>query len=132
MKSIVFLNGLLLLFLLHHWTESVEGQKMNLTTLARIIDFFEENYTDTTVESYAVAINVPKNQCQGKFDPSNKLFMTLKKKATDVKNAIYKTTNKFYKGYSQVDIISILYTLGSHINTAQIHLVLIRSLTRMK
>ncbi|RXN11965.1 paired box Pax-3 [Labeo rohita] len=100
MKSIVFLNGLLLLFLIHHWTESVEGQEMNLTTLAQIIDFFEENYADTTEESYAVAINVPRNQCQGKFDPSNESFLTQEK---DVKNAIYKTTNKFYKG-SQVPV----------------------------
>ncbi|RXN13090.1 paired box Pax-3 [Labeo rohita] len=117
MKSIVFLNGLLLLFLLHHWAESVEGQEMNLTTLARIINFFEENYTDTKHESYAVAINVPRNQCEWNFDPSNENFLTLEK---NVKNTIYNTTNKFYNGYSQVDIISILYSLGSHINTAQI------------
>ncbi|RXN13087.1 paired box Pax-3 [Labeo rohita] len=105
-KSVVFLNGLLLLFLLHHWTESVEGQEMNLTTLARIINFFEENYADTKHESYAVAINVPRNQCEWNFDPSN--FLTQDK---DVKNGIYNTENKFYNGYSQpciIDLINIL------------------------
>ncbi|RXN31108.1 paired box Pax-3 [Labeo rohita] len=105
-KSVVFLNGLLLLFLLHHWTESVEGQEMNLMTLARIIDFIEKNYADTKHESYAVAINVPRNQCEWNFDPSN--FLTQDK---DVKNGIYNTENKFYNGYSKpciIDLINIL------------------------
>ncbi len=59
--------------------------------------FYSYNYNDTKEESYAVAINVPKNLCQGNFDPSNEPFPTLKKNATDVKNAIYNTTNQFYK-----------------------------------
>ncbi len=59
--------------------------------------FYSYNYNDTTEEPYSVAINVPMNQCQGNFNPSNEPFPTLKKNATDVKNAIYNTTNQFYK-----------------------------------
>ncbi len=52
--------------------------------------FYSYNH-DTKEESYAVAINVPRIQCQGNFDPLNE-------NATDVKNAIYNTKNQFYKG----------------------------------
>lgn len=59
--------------------------------------FYSYNHNDKE-ESYAVAINVPRNQCQGNFDPLNEHFLTLKMKATDVRNAIYNTKNQFYKG----------------------------------
>ncbi len=38
----MILSGLLLLFLLSDWTESVEGDTVDINTLARIIDFFEQ------------------------------------------------------------------------------------------
>ncbi len=60
--------------------------------------FYSYNYNDTKEKSYAVAINVPMNLCQGNFDPSNELFSTLKMNAVDVRNAIYNTTNQFYEG----------------------------------
>ncbi|KAK9961822.1 hypothetical protein ABG768_007222 [Culter alburnus] len=98
MKLIVFLSGLLLHFLLLHWTESVEEEKVNLISLDRIIYFFEQNYTIKTAgdpEPYAVAINVPKNQCNGSFDPSN--FLT-QENTTNVTDAIYNNDNHFYEG----------------------------------
>uniref|UniRef100_A0A672KGJ3 Uncharacterized protein n=1 Tax=Sinocyclocheilus grahami TaxID=75366 RepID=A0A672KGJ3_SINGR len=55
------------------------------------------SYDDTKKDSYAVAINVPRNQCQGNFDPLNEHFLTLEN-ATCVRNAIYNTANQFYKG----------------------------------
>ncbi len=59
--------------------------------------FYSYNYNDTTEKSYAVAINVPKNLCQENFNPLNEHFLNLEKKATDVRNEIYTTTNQFYK-----------------------------------
>ncbi len=59
--------------------------------------FYSYNYNDTTEEPYSVAINVPMNLCQGKFNPLNEPFLNLEKNATDVRNAIYNTTNQFYK-----------------------------------
>ncbi len=59
--------------------------------------FYSYNYNDTTEKSYAVAINVPKNLCQENFNPLNEPFLNLEKNATDVRNAIYTTTNQFYK-----------------------------------
>ncbi|XP_048016781.1 uncharacterized protein LOC125248704 [Megalobrama amblycephala] len=98
MKLIVSLSGLLLHFLLLHWTESVEEEKVNLTSLTKIIDFFKQNYTIKTAEGYskpyAVAINVPKNQCNGSFDPST--FLT-RENTTNVTDAIY-NNSRFYKG----------------------------------
>ncbi len=66
-------------------------------TLLIVLYLMFYSYNDTTEKSYSVAINVPKNLCQGNFDPLNEPFSTLKKNATDVKNAIYTTTNQFYK-----------------------------------
>ncbi len=59
--------------------------------------FYSYNYNDTKEKSYAVAINVPMNLCQGNFNPLNEHFLNLEKNATDVRNAIYNTTNQFYK-----------------------------------
>ncbi len=53
------------------------------------------SYKDTQEESYAEAINVPKNQCQG--NPLNEHFLNLEN-ATCVRNAIFNTENQFYKG----------------------------------
>ncbi len=38
----MILSGLLLIFLLPDWTESVEPNTVDIKTLARIIDFFEK------------------------------------------------------------------------------------------
>lgn len=67
-------------------------------TLLILLYLMFYSYKDTKNESYAVAINVPMNQCQGNFDPSNENFLTLEKNATSVRNAIYDKPNQFYKG----------------------------------
>lgn len=67
-------------------------------TLLIVLYLMFYSYTDTRGDSYAVAINVPRIHCQGNFDPLNEHFLTLKKNATFVKNAIYNTKNQFYKG----------------------------------
>ncbi|CAM4550279.1 unnamed protein product [Leuciscus chuanchicus] len=98
MKFTVFLSGLLLLFLLPDWTESVEDT-VDIKTLARIINFFEKNYkrvdTDGHPRQYATAINVPKDQCQQNFNLNT--FLT-QEKAVNVKNAITDETNALYQG----------------------------------
>ncbi|XP_043114692.1 uncharacterized protein LOC122358839 [Puntigrus tetrazona] len=97
MKFAVFLSGSLLLFLLSDWTESVDT--VDIKTLARIINFFEQNYKrvdeNGNPHQYAVAINVPKHQCQQNFKPTN--FLT-KENATKVRNAINNETNGLYIG----------------------------------
>ncbi|KAK7156095.1 hypothetical protein R3I94_006232 [Phoxinus phoxinus] len=99
MKFTVFLSGLLLLFLLPDWTESVDTVEIN--TLARIINFFEQNYkrvdTDGHPRQYATAINVPKDQCQQNFIPTQNTFLT-QENAANVKNAITDETNALYQG----------------------------------
>ncbi|KAF4104413.1 hypothetical protein G5714_015400 [Onychostoma macrolepis] len=95
----MFLSGLLLLFLLPDWTEAIEGDTVDINTLARIIDFFEQNYKrvdkDGHPRQYATAINVPKHQCQQNFDQNN--FLT-QENAVNVKNAITDETNALYQG----------------------------------
>ncbi|KAK9961818.1 hypothetical protein ABG768_007218 [Culter alburnus] len=100
MKFTVFLSGLLLLFLLPDWTESVEDDTVDINTLGRIINFFEQNYkrVDDKVErQYAAAINVPKHQCQQNFFPAQNNFLT-QENAVNVKNAITDETNALYQG----------------------------------
>lgn len=101
MKFTVFLSGFLLLFLLPDWIESVEGDNVDISTLARIINFFEKNYkrvnTNGHPRQYAVAINVPKDQCQQNFIPSQNNFLT-QEDAMNVKNAITDETNALYQG----------------------------------
>ncbi len=46
---------------------------------------------------YATAINVPKNQCQQNFNPSQNNFLT-QEDALNVKNAITDETNGLYQG----------------------------------
>ncbi|XP_052472485.1 uncharacterized protein LOC128029053 [Carassius gibelio] len=100
MKFTVFLSGLLLLLLLN-WTESVEDDNVDINTLARIINFIEENYKrvdgDQHPRQYATAINVPKNQCQQNFIPSQNNFLT-QEDAVNVKNAITDDTKALYQG----------------------------------
>uniref|UniRef100_A0A671PC71 Uncharacterized protein n=1 Tax=Sinocyclocheilus anshuiensis TaxID=1608454 RepID=A0A671PC71_9TELE len=69
----------------------------NHKTLLILLYLMFYSYKDTKEESYAVAINLPRNQCQGNFDPLNENFLT-QENATCVRNAIFKTKNKFYKG----------------------------------
>ncbi|XP_052432986.1 uncharacterized protein LOC127972980 [Carassius gibelio] len=99
MKFAVLLSGLLLLFLLPNWTESVDT--VDISTLARIINFFERNYkrvdTDGHPRQYAVAINVPKDQCQPDFYPEQNNFLT-RENAESVRNAINDETNGLYQG----------------------------------
>lgn len=68
-------------------------------TLVKWLHLMFYSYTEKTAESdpkpFAVAINVPRNQCQGNFDSSNFL---IHENATRVKNYIYKENNKFYNG----------------------------------
>lgn len=101
MKFTVFLSGLLLLFLLPDWTESVEDNTVDIETLARIINFFEQNYkrvdTDGYSRQYATAINVPKDQCQQNFNPEQNNFLT-QENAVNVRNAISDETNALYQG----------------------------------
>ncbi|XP_077063199.1 uncharacterized protein LOC143715350 [Siphateles boraxobius] len=98
MKFTVFLSGLLLIFLLPDWTESVEDT-VDTKTLARIINFFEKNYKrvdeDGHPRQYATAINVPKDQCQQNFNLNT--FLT-QENAGNVKNAITDETNALYQG----------------------------------
>ncbi|KAL1261179.1 hypothetical protein QQF64_009006 [Cirrhinus molitorella] len=98
MKFTVFL----LLFLLSDWTESVEGDKVDINTLARIINFIEQNYkrvneVDKHPRQYATAINVPNNQCRPNFIPDQNNFLT-QENAANVKNAITDETNALYQG----------------------------------
>ncbi|KAK2880713.1 hypothetical protein Q8A67_017981 [Cirrhinus molitorella] len=99
MKFTVFLSGFLLLFLLPNWTKSVDVVDIN--TLARIINFFEQNYkkinADGTPGQYAIAINVPKNQCQQNFYPNQSNFLT-QENAVNVRNAITNITSRLYQG----------------------------------
>ncbi|KTF91222.1 hypothetical protein cypCar_00019990 [Cyprinus carpio] len=100
MKFTVFLSGFLLLFLVPNWIESVEGDNVDISTLASIINFFENNYKrvdnkDGHPRQYAVAINVPKDQCQQNFNPSQNNFLT-QEDAMNVKNAITDETNALY------------------------------------
>ncbi|XP_016098021.1 uncharacterized protein [Sinocyclocheilus grahami] len=101
MKFTMFLSGLLLLFLLLGWTESVEGDNVDINTLASIINFFEENYKrvdgDKYPRQYATAINVQKHQCQQNFNPSQNNFLT-QEEAVNVKNAITDDTKALYQG----------------------------------
>ncbi|KAF4081634.1 hypothetical protein AMELA_G00163310 [Ameiurus melas] len=101
MKFTVFLSGFLLLFLLTNWTESVEDDHVDTETLAHIIGFFENNYkrvdNDGHPRQYAVAINVPKNQCQQNFKPNVDNFLT-QEKAEKVKTDIKDEKNALYQG----------------------------------
>ncbi|KTF82307.1 hypothetical protein cypCar_00028222 [Cyprinus carpio] len=97
----MFLSGLLLLFLLPVWTESVDAETVDIGTLARIIDFFEQNYKrvdeDKHPRQYATAINVPKRQCQKNFSPAQNNFLT-QEDAVNVRNALSDDTKALYQG----------------------------------
>ncbi|KAI7800476.1 uncharacterized protein LOC130564859 [Triplophysa rosa] len=101
MKFIVCLSGLLLIFLLPHWTQSLENEAVDKETLAKIINFFEQNYkrvdADGQPRQYATAINVPKAQCQASFNPSQKNFLT-QEEAQNVKNVIGDESTALYQG----------------------------------
>ncbi|XP_051980832.1 uncharacterized protein LOC127642189, partial [Xyrauchen texanus] len=96
----VSLSGLLLI-LLPLFTQSVQGETVDLKTLAKIIQFFEQNYKrvdrDGHARQYATAINVLKKQCQVGFSPSQNNFLT-KEIAGNVKNAIADEKNALYQG----------------------------------
>ncbi|XP_051535227.1 uncharacterized protein LOC127429909 [Myxocyprinus asiaticus] len=85
---------ILVIFLLPLCTESVKGETVDINTLGRIHTFFHENYE---IGQYAVAINVPKEQCQANFSPSKKNFLK-DDKGENVKNIIKNDINPVYKG----------------------------------
>ncbi|KAK7171476.1 hypothetical protein R3I93_003928 [Phoxinus phoxinus] len=98
MKFTVFLSGLLLIFLLPDRTESVEDNTVDINTLARIINFFEQNYkrgTEKNPHQYATAINVPKDQCQQNFNLNT--FLT-QENGANVKNDINDEKKALYQG----------------------------------
>uniref|UniRef100_A0A8C2D6N1 Uncharacterized protein n=1 Tax=Cyprinus carpio TaxID=7962 RepID=A0A8C2D6N1_CYPCA len=100
----MFLSGLLLLFLLPDWTEGIAGDTVDINTLARIINFVEKNYKrvdnkDGHPRQYAVAINVPKDQCQQNFNPAPDNFLRISQEnAMDVQKAFADETNALYQG----------------------------------
>jgi len=59
------------------------------------------SYSNET-NPFAVAINVPRNQCQGGFDPGN---LPTEENATLVRNDIYIKNNKFFNNDSVSDFI---------------------------
>uniref|UniRef100_A0A673JJM4 Uncharacterized LOC107722259 n=1 Tax=Sinocyclocheilus rhinocerous TaxID=307959 RepID=A0A673JJM4_9TELE len=88
----MFLSGLLLLFLLPDWTEGIEGDTVDINTLA-----FKRVDKDGHPRQYAVAINVPKHQCQQNFNLAQNNFLT-QENAMNVKNAITDETIALYQG----------------------------------
>nr|XP_055053428.1 uncharacterized protein LOC129438634 [Misgurnus anguillicaudatus] len=95
-------SSVVLLFLLHHTTlNTVDGQIIDSNTLARIIAFFEQTYKrfdeNKTERQYAIAINVPMNQCEAGFKPSTENFLT-KEIPEDVKNSFNIEEYPVYQG----------------------------------
>ncbi|KAI4882541.1 hypothetical protein NFI96_034473, partial [Prochilodus magdalenae] len=94
------LRATVLLCLLALGCRHVEGDAVDAKTLARIIEFFNNNYKKVEkgdVRQFAVAINVPKEQCLKDFVPNNDNFLT-KEVATNVKNKIYDRKIALYEG----------------------------------
>lgn len=93
--------GLLLIFWLPRWSQSME-ETVDIDTLARIINFFEQNYKRVDPNNghprqYATAINVPKHQCQADFTPLQSNFLT-QENASKVNTSINDETNALYQG----------------------------------
>ncbi|XP_036449432.1 uncharacterized protein LOC118823753 [Colossoma macropomum] len=95
------LRTVFLLCLLVLGCTSVEGNNVDVNTLARIIQFFNNNYqkveTSGAVRQYAVAINVPEEQCQKDFVPDQNKFLK-NEEADTVKNQTYNETVALYQG----------------------------------
>ncbi|KAG9268148.1 hypothetical protein AMEX_G17090 [Astyanax mexicanus] len=79
---------------------SLEADNVNTETLARIIQFFDDNYkkVEKNVRQYAVAINVPEDQCKINFVPDKNNFLTKEESSTNVINKIYDENVALYEG----------------------------------
>ncbi|XP_016364501.1 uncharacterized protein LOC107705624 [Sinocyclocheilus rhinocerous] len=86
-----FLLGIILLSCI----QSVVNENVDINTLARIVKFFRKRYV--FVGQYAVAINVPKEQCQSGFNPSESTFLK-NDKSEKVKPYIKPDSKVVYKG----------------------------------
>ncbi|XP_072546591.1 uncharacterized protein [Salminus brasiliensis] len=94
------LGAFVLLCLLAIGCRSSKADSVDIQTLARIIQFFDNNYKkveNNAVRQYAVAINVPIKQCQKNFAPDQSNFLT-NEVATNVKNKIYDEKVALYEG----------------------------------
>ncbi|XP_026142648.1 uncharacterized protein LOC113118006 [Carassius auratus] len=92
-KVLILLSrALLLVSLLHLYSQSVECESVDINTLHEITRFFHQNYE---IGQYAVAINVPEDQCKKGFKPSTFLR---EDRNVDVKNIISAHTNPVYEG----------------------------------
>ncbi|XP_056612046.1 uncharacterized protein LOC130428215 [Triplophysa dalaica] len=83
----------------NRYNESVQNEAVDIQTLDRIINFFEQNYKRVDAKGYplqyATAINVPKAQCQAGFNQNN--FLT-HENANNVKNYLANASNPVYQG----------------------------------
>uniref|UniRef100_A0A672L478 Uncharacterized protein n=1 Tax=Sinocyclocheilus grahami TaxID=75366 RepID=A0A672L478_SINGR len=81
------------------YSQSVEGEPVDIETLAKITRFFSSevsfHFTEVKVRQYAVAINVPKTQCENGFIPSTFLK---EDKNVNVKNIISADERPVYEG----------------------------------
>lgn len=75
--------------------QSVANEEVDINTLARIQRFFHKNYANGS--QYAVAINVPKEQCRRGFFPSTANFL-INDKSEDVKPYIKRDSIQIYQG----------------------------------
>ncbi|KAJ8405075.1 hypothetical protein AAFF_G00329960 [Aldrovandia affinis] len=99
MVCTIVLSGFLLLSLLSPWIRAVEGKGVDSNTLARIIQFIEDNYKlmkNGRALQYALAINIPKEQCEGTFDGATLLANNNPQKVTE--DLLSKTTKNTYIG----------------------------------
>uniref|UniRef100_A0A8C2ATI7 Uncharacterized protein n=1 Tax=Cyprinus carpio TaxID=7962 RepID=A0A8C2ATI7_CYPCA len=95
MVCIVLSRALLVVSLLHLYSQSVECESVDIKTLARITRFFHQNYE---IGQYAVAINVPKNQCKKNFNPSTSRDFLNEDNNIDVRNIISAGEKPVYEG----------------------------------
>ncbi|XP_056330035.1 uncharacterized protein LOC130242041 [Danio aesculapii] len=105
-QFIMLLRSLLLLFLLFRWTESQE--EVNPKALIQIMDIVNKIITNKiTGRPYAVAINVPRNQC---LDPENLegLRKNLSRNETYRQQLRNSYSNEFDKATDIVAVFAVL------------------------
>ncbi|XP_016091766.1 uncharacterized protein [Sinocyclocheilus grahami] len=95
MVFIVLSRAFLLVSLLPLYSQSVEGEPVDIETLDKITKFFHQNYE---IGQYAVAINVPKTQCENGFIPSTFPDFLKEDKNVNVKNIIRADEGPVYEG----------------------------------
>ncbi|XP_052437494.1 uncharacterized protein LOC127976943 [Carassius gibelio] len=95
MVLIVLSRALLLVSLLHLYSQSVECEPVDINTLHEITRFFHQNYE---IGQYAVAINVPKKQCKKGFKPSTSRDFLREDRNVDVRKIISADKNPVYEG----------------------------------